>query len=118
MNIVSYLKNMCLAAKVYLGLTLVSVIYGFLTKSVSIKMLFSLIFIPVWTYLLNWLCKKGLKTLSWFLVIGPFILILGVSLGASDPSILKTSPTLSPCTSSSSSSSFKRLEKNELFLPN
>ena len=35
----------------------------------------NLVFAFVWTYFLGWLCKKGLKTLSWFLVLLPYIII-------------------------------------------
>ena len=34
-----------------------------------------LVFALIWTFLLGWLCSKGLKTLSWFLVLLPYILI-------------------------------------------
>ena len=41
------------------------VIYFFITK---------VLYIAFWTWLLNFLCKKGLKSLSWFLVLIPFLL--------------------------------------------
>lgn len=31
------------------------------------------IYVGFWTWLLNFLCKKGLKTLSWFIVLIPFL---------------------------------------------
>ena len=41
--------------------------------------IFKIIYVFVWTYLLNVLCKKGYKTMSWVIlllpIIGMFILI-------------------------------------------
>jgi hypothetical protein len=36
-----------------------------------------MIWIFLWTYLLNCLCKKGFSTISWILVLIPFVAILG-----------------------------------------
>ena len=33
------------------------------------------IYVIIWTYLLNMLCKKGLKTLSWTLLLIPYVLM-------------------------------------------
>ena len=35
--------------------------------------LFDLVYIFFWTYLLNLLCKKGYKDISWFLVLLPYL---------------------------------------------
>jgi uncharacterized protein YacL len=43
--------------------------------------LVKLIFAFVWTMVLNWLCKKGWKTLSWILVLLPFVLIIFLYFG-------------------------------------
>jgi hypothetical protein len=34
-----------------------------------------MLFAFVWTFLLGWLCNKGFKTLSWVLVLLPYIFI-------------------------------------------
>ncbi len=34
---------------------------------------FELLYIFLWTYILNMLCKKGYKDISWFLVLLPYI---------------------------------------------
>jgi F0F1-type ATP synthase assembly protein I len=36
---------------------------------------FKLFFAFIWTFILGWLCKKGFKTLSWFLVLLPYIIM-------------------------------------------
>ena len=33
------------------------------------------VYIFVWTYLLNMLCKKGMKKVSWLLLLLPYILM-------------------------------------------
>jgi F0F1-type ATP synthase assembly protein I len=35
-----------------------------------------LIFAVLYTFVLGWLCSKGYKSLSWFLVLLPYVLIL------------------------------------------
>jgi len=43
----------------------------------SIITIFSkLIFAFLWAYILGWLCSKGYKSISWFLVLLPFVLLL------------------------------------------
>ena len=37
--------------------------------------LFKFIYVIVWTFLLDQLCKKGWSNISWFLVLFPFILM-------------------------------------------
>ena len=44
---------------------------GSVSSTVAIKLLFAFI----WTFVLGWLCNKGLRTLSWFLVLLPYIII-------------------------------------------
>ena len=34
------------------------------------------IFVLIWGWILNWLCSKGLKAISWILVLLPFILFI------------------------------------------
>jgi hypothetical protein len=36
---------------------------------------FKLLFAFIWTFLLGWLCQKGFRALSWFLVLLPYIFI-------------------------------------------
>ena len=35
----------------------------------------------IWTYVLGWLCDKGFTSISWFLVLLPYVLILLAMLG-------------------------------------
>jgi hypothetical protein len=44
----------------------------------------NLLFTFVFTFILSWLCKVGLTSLSWFLVLLPFVLILLMLFGLYD----------------------------------
>ena len=40
-----------------------------------------LVFAFIWTFILAWLCKKGYKSISWFLVLLPYIIMALAMLG-------------------------------------
>ena len=42
---------------------------------------FKLVFAFIWTFILEWLCKKGYKSISWFLVLLPYIIIALAMMG-------------------------------------
>jgi len=86
------LKNMCTPAKLYLGISILVLIViafqnlgnpssycvGRYTCNVSsISMLFTLklLYILFWTWVLNIICREGYTSISWFLVLLPFILM-------------------------------------------
>ena len=85
------LKELCLPARVYFIVSIIALIImlfqnlgnnrmyrlGTLTKKVSstvLIFLMKLIYILFWTYVLNLICKDGHSSLSWFLVLLPFVL--------------------------------------------
>ena len=75
------LQKLCTPAKLYLAIAVLAVIMG-LFSGVSIMALFlNLLFACIWTYILSFLCKKGYQSLSWFLVLLPYIFILLAVLG-------------------------------------
>lgn len=70
--------KLCDPAMVYFGLACVSILFG-LIGSISLRSLVAKgIYAIIWTYILNFLCDKGYKTLSWFLVILPFVMMFGM----------------------------------------
>jgi hypothetical protein len=70
--------KLCGPAMVYFGLACISILIG-LMGSISLRSLVVKgIYAIIWTYILNFLCDKGYMTLSWFLVILPFVMIFGV----------------------------------------
>jgi hypothetical protein len=67
--------RICTPAQLYVILTAISIIALVVQKqfmAIPVKLVFALIY----TFLLNWFCDKGWTTLSWVLVILPFIAML------------------------------------------
>jgi hypothetical protein len=67
------LEMFCLPAKIYLILAITGVIVSLYNKLSISYLLFSMLFIVLWTNLLNWICNKGYTLVSWFLVFFPLI---------------------------------------------
>ena len=66
----------CTPAQLYLVLGAIGIIMGFF-KNYSIETLLTKsLFLVLWAWVLNWLCSKGFKAISWILVLLPFIMIL------------------------------------------
>lgn len=73
--------KLCTPAKIYFSLAVLSILLG-LFNGIHIFMILSKLFFAfIWTYVLAWLCTKGYKTLSWILVLLPFIVLFLVLLG-------------------------------------
>jgi len=66
----------CTPAQLYLILGTIGILTGFF-KNYGVKTLLTkALFLVMWAWVLNWLCSKGLKAISWILVLLPFILVL------------------------------------------
>jgi hypothetical protein len=72
-------NKLCTPAKIYFTLAVFSCIILIFHRVSILVISTKLIFAFIWSIILGWLCKKGYKSLSWFLVLFPFILI-GLSL--------------------------------------
>jgi hypothetical protein len=68
--------HLCAPAKLYFVLVIISIIVGLFSGFQVLAIILKLIFAFIWTIVLNWLCKKGWKVLSWILVLLPFILMI------------------------------------------
>ena len=66
---------LCTPAKIYFAIAVIAAVFALINGAGLMAILMNLVFAFIWTYLLGWLCKKGLKTLSWFLVLLPYIII-------------------------------------------
>jgi len=68
-------SKLCTPAKIYFVIAVISSIVmlfkGISILAVAVKMVFAFI----WTFVLGWLCNKGFKSVSWFLVLLPYIII-------------------------------------------
>ncbi len=66
----------CTPAQLYLVLGVICIISGFFANY-SIEMLLTkALFVVIWAWVLNWLCSKGFKAISWIIVLLPFIFFL------------------------------------------
>jgi len=67
--------KLCTPAKIYFAIaviaTLISLFSGVPIMAAFVQMFFAFI----WTFILGWLCDKGYSSISWFLVLLPYILI-------------------------------------------
>ena len=67
------IRRLCTPASIYFWLAIISLFISYLGNRKLISSLISLIFIFMWTWILNMLCSKGYRFISWFLVLLPFI---------------------------------------------
>ena len=73
-------SKLCTPAKIYFGIAVIAAIIA-LTRGMTFgAVLIKLIFAFFWTYVLGWLCKKGYSSISWFLVLLPYVVLLLASL--------------------------------------
>jgi hypothetical protein len=72
------LSKLCTPAMLYLVLASISIVIGVFQKFQFFSLLVKVIFVGAWTWFLNFLCSKGYKAISWFLVLLPFLIMLGV----------------------------------------
>jgi len=69
-------QMLCTPAKLYFAIAVIACIIALFSGVPVIAVFIKLLFAFIWTYILSWLCKKGYKTVSWFLVLLPYIIIL------------------------------------------
>lgn len=68
-------SKLCTPAKIYFAIAVVASIFALFKGVGVIAVAIKLLFAFIWTFILGWLCNKGLRTLSWFLVLLPYIII-------------------------------------------
>ena len=69
-------SRFCTPAQLYLILAGISLLTAFFNDFKVITLVVNGLFVLIWGWILNWLCSKGLKAISWILVLLPFILFL------------------------------------------
>jgi hypothetical protein len=73
-------SELCTPAKIYFVLAVLACLIALFNRVALSTVFVKLLFAFIWTYVLSWLCKKGLKSLAWFLVLLPYLLIVLVML--------------------------------------
>jgi predicted PurR-regulated permease PerM len=74
-------SKLCTPARLYFVIAIISSVVALLSKVTLLAVFFKLVFAFIWTYILGWLCKKGYESLSWFLVLLPYIFMLLAVIG-------------------------------------
>ena len=67
------IDSLCTPALVYLAIAAISILYMFYNRVSLESMILKIVFAAAWVWILNFLCSKGLETLSWILVILPYL---------------------------------------------
>lgn len=68
----SYLMKLCSPALIYFVIAIIGILMA-IKRTGIMSGVVSLIFVVIWTWFLNFLCKKGYNIVSWFLLFLPFI---------------------------------------------
>lgn len=78
------LSRICVPAQVYLILSVLLLLAGAYYNFSILTLLVKLVFIGIWTWLLNLLCKSDYEVLSWILALLPFVMVFLSALIAVD----------------------------------
>ena len=84
----SIIKKLCTPAFIYFVLGVISILVAIRYGLSMYIILAKAILILTWTWFLNYLCSKGLKGLSWFLVIVPYLMLIVAFLLAMDSMVV------------------------------
>jgi hypothetical protein len=69
------LKKLCSPAKIYFAIAVIATIIALLNGVHMMYAFWKMVFAFIWTFVLGWLCNKGYTSISWLLVLLPYILI-------------------------------------------
>jgi len=75
MNLGKTFKELCTPAMVYLAISIITIFVALFNGVTIMIVAVKAIFVLFWTIILNLLCKNGMKYVSWFLVLLPYVLI-------------------------------------------
>jgi uncharacterized membrane protein len=77
-NKVNSIGSICAPAVVYLILSIIGLITVATIQFSVMSILLKVIFIALWTFLLNFLCSAGYTVVSWILVVLPIIFTIAL----------------------------------------
>lgn len=67
--------KMCNQSMIFIVVSLVAFIYGIIQKCRLVNLGVFIVFIALWTMILNCICKMGMKRVSWIMVVLPYVMI-------------------------------------------
>jgi len=70
------LENICTPAVVYLIISMITIMIAIYNNARVFSILIKWVFVLLWTWVLNFICKSGYPMVSWVLVLLPYILAL------------------------------------------
>ena len=68
-------SKLCTPARIYFAIAVIAAIFSLFSGASIMYAFWNLVFAFIWTYVLGWLCRKGYTSISWFLVLLPYIII-------------------------------------------
>ena len=91
MKLAKSIKKLCTPAYLYLVISVIALVivgiqnlgnsgqyaignYSCSADNLVVVFLGKILYIAFWTWMLNWICRKGHTTVSWVLVLLPFLL--------------------------------------------
>ena len=86
--------RMCSPALLYLILSIIGMIFSLMSMTAMANIM-HLVFIGIWTWFLNFLCMKGYNTVSWFLVVAPYVFCI-IMFGITLDTLMRYSGTAPP----------------------
>ena len=86
----------CTPAQLYLILGAIGIISAFFNKFSMETLLTKALFLVIWAWVLNWLCLKGFKAISWIIVLLPFIFFLFMYFLIKDVVVVKEAFLIKP----------------------
>ena len=75
------IPSLCMPSKVYLVLSLLGIAFSLFVGFSFFVFVVNILFTFLWAWILNWLCNKGYSSISWLLVLLPFLLYMLYELG-------------------------------------
>jgi hypothetical protein len=80
-------SQLCTPSKIYFVIAVIACVIALFSGMGIVSVFVKLVFAFIWTFILNWLCNKGYKSLSWFLVLLPYVIILLAFIGFSNSTL-------------------------------
>jgi len=71
---IPFLGNLCAPALVYLILSVIVTAFEYTIHFNIVIILINILFIGLWTFVLNWICSTGYSIISWVMIIVPIII--------------------------------------------
>lgn len=69
-------SKLCTPSKIYFAIAVIAAIVGLFNGFSLMSAALNLVFAFIWTYVLGYLCSKGYSSISWFLVLLPYIIMI------------------------------------------